>query len=419
MGKTIAEKILTAHSRREVKAGDIVIADVDFCFGQDGTSDLIINNLFRFFPQGKRIFDKRKAALVIDHNSPSPNLRVSNIHQKMRRFAQEEGIRLFEAGEGVCHQVILESGLVKPGGLIVGADSHTSTYGALNALATGMGSTDTSIAFAYGKNWFKVPQTIKIVCRGRLKKGVYAKDVALYLIGDLGAEGCTYYSLEFTGEVIEEMSIESRFVLANMSVECGAKCGIMLGDRKTEEWLRQTGVEDFSFVFPDEDAEYLRIEEYDFSELEPQIAQPHRVDNVCGVSEIGEIHIDQAFLGTCTNGRLEDLRIAAQILKGRRVKEGVRFIIAPASRKVFLSALEEGILQILAESGGIIVAPGCGPCVGTHNGVPADGEVVISSANRNFKGRMGNPKAHIFLASPATVAASAIEGKIADPRKYL
>ena len=414
MGKTIAEKILSKHSGKDAKADDIVIADIDFCFGQDGTSILIIDNLGE-----RKVFDKQKVCLVIDHNSPSPNLKISNIHQKMRRFTEKEKIKIFDIGEGVCHQVIPESGFIKPGFLIVGADSHTCTYGALNTLATGMGSTDVSIAFASGRNWFKVPQTIKIICKGRLQDGVYAKDVALYLIKELTSDGCTYQSIEFTGEIIESLSMDGRWTLANMSVESGAKCGIMLGDKKTEQWLRQRGIEDSSFVSPDKDAVYFDIKEYELSELEPQVAQPHSVDNVCPVSQLRNISINQAFLGTCTNGRLEDLRVAAHILKGKRVKDGVKFIIAPASRQILLSAIKEGILENLIESGGVIVPPGCGCCVGTHQGVPANGEIVISTANRNFKGRMGNPNAYIFLASPATVAASALAGKITDPRRIL
>lgn len=420
MGKTIAEKILSSHSGKDAKAGDIVIADVDFCFGQDGTSSLIIDNLNNSsLIQKKKIFDKQKSCLVIDHNSPSPNLKVSNIHQKMRRFAEEEGIKIFDVGEGVCHQIIPENGFIKPGFLVVGADSHTCTYGALNALSTGMGSTDVSIVFASGRNWFKVPQTIKIICKGKLQNGVYAKDVALYLIKELTSDGCTYQSIEFTGEVIENLSISGRCTLANMSVETGAKCGIMLGDKKTEQWLKEKGVRDFSFVFPDKDAIYSEIKEYNLSELEPQVAQPHSVDNVCSIRQLENISINQVFLGTCTNGRLEDLRVASQILKGRKIKKGIRFIIAPSSRQILLSAIKEGILEDLIEAGGVVVSPGCGCCVGTHNGVLADGEVAISTANRNFKGRMGNPNAYIFLASPATVAASALTGKITDPRKYL
>lgn len=418
MGKTIAEKILSSHSDKDAKAGDVLIAHLDFCFGQDGTSNLIIDNLNHLFGKKKsKIFDRKKTCLVIDHNSPSPNLKVSNIHKKMRRFAREQEIKIFEPGEGVCHQLIPENGFVKPGFLVAGADSHTCTYGALNVLATGMGSTDVSIAFASGKNWFKVPQTIKIILNGRLKAGVYAKDVALYLIGQLGSDGCTYQSIEFVGKIIEDLSMEGRFTLANMSVESGAKCAIMLGDSKTRQWLNKIGIETFHFVFPDLDAVYSDIKEYDLSELEPQVAQPHSVDNVCPISQLGDVRINQAFLGTCTNGRLEDLRVAAKILKGRKVSKDVKFIIAPASRRILLSAMAEEILEDLIKAGGVVVPPGCGCCVGTHQGIPADGEVIISTANRNFKGRMGNPNAYIFLASPATVAASAITGKITDPRK--
>ncbi|MDD5655338.1 MAG: aconitase/3-isopropylmalate dehydratase large subunit family protein, partial [Candidatus Omnitrophica bacterium] len=302
-----------------------------------------------------------------------------------------------------------------------GADSHTCTYGALGALSTGVGSTDLAIALATGKYWFKVPETIKIIVKGKLPKGVFAKDIILYIANDLGSDGATYKALEFSGPVIDRMDMDGRFTICNMVVELGAKCGIMPQDKKTIAWLKQraAGNRKIKAVFPDKDAKYARVIEYDISKLTPRVAKPHTVDNGAGISEVKGEKIDEAFLGTCTNGRLADLKVAAKVLKGRKVAKGVKFIIAPSSRKIYLEALKLGLISRFVEAGGAVVAPGCGPCVGTHNGIPADGETVISSANRNFKGRMGNPNARIFLGSPATVTASAIEGKIADPRKYL
>jgi len=306
------------------------------------------------------------------------------------------------------------------GDLVVGADSHTCTYGALNAFATGLGSTDIAASMISGKLWFKVPESIKIIIKGKIPEGVYAKDIILYIIGELTADGATYKSIEFTGEVIRKLSMESRFTICNMAVEMGAKVGMMEVDEETLRWLRKhSSKKKPKPVRPDKDAHYSEVLEFNISSLEPQVARPHRVDNVSPVSKVKGVRIDVVFLGTCTNGRLEDLKIAAKILKDRKIHREVRFIIAPASKAIYLEALKEGIIEIFIKAGAAVVAPGCGPCVGTHEGVPADGENVISTANRNFKGRMGNPKAFIYLASPATVAASALEGKIADPRDYI
>jgi 3-isopropylmalate/(R)-2-methylmalate dehydratase large subunit len=415
MGKTIAEKILSNKSKKDVYAGDIVIAEIDFCMGQDGTSPLAIKKFKEI--GGKKLFNPEKVALVIDHNSPSPSEKISELHKLMREFAYEQNCKLYEIGEGVCHQVIPEKGNIIPGDLVVGADSHTTTYGALGCCSTGIGSTDLAVVFISGKLWFKVPNSLKITLQGNLPKGVFSKDLALFLTKEITADGATYLSVEYEGEAISQLSLDARFTLCNMAVEIGAKFGIIQPDEKTINWLKERTKRKFEIITPDPDANYLAKKEFDVSSLTPQIAKPHSVENVCSVKEIEGTIIHQGFIGTCTNGRLEDLRIAANILKDKKVK--ARTIIAPASKDIYLSCLKEGIIETFLNSGCVVVNPGCACCVGTHQGIPSDGENVISSANRNFLGRMGNNKANIFLASPATVAASCIEGKIADPRKYL
>ena len=419
MAKTIAEKILSAHAGSDLMAGDIAICKVDFCFGQDGTSSLIIDS---FRKSGKKkVFDPAKFCMVIDHSAPSPNIGVSEIHKKMRAFAHKTGVGLYDAGIGVCHVVIPEAGHVKPGSLILGADSHTCTYGALNALSTGVGSTDLAIALISGKNWFKVPESVKIDITGTLKKGVYSKDIILHIIGDMMANGCTYNSVEFYGDTIKRLSLDARLTITNMAVEMGAKFGVMEFDEKVGHFLQKTsGIKSgIRPVKADKGARYVKTKEYDVSKLEPMIAMPHAVDNVTGMEKARNIKISEVFIGTCTNGRLEDLKIAAGILKKRKVKDGIRCIVAPASLNIFKDAVTEGYIRTFVEAGCVVVSPGCGPCVGTHEGILADGEAAISTANRNFKGRMGNPNSFIYLASPATAAASAIKGKIADPRDYL
>jgi 3-isopropylmalate/(R)-2-methylmalate dehydratase large subunit len=337
----------------------------------------------------------------------------------MRRFAQAKKVSLYDVGSGVCHQVIPEKGNIVSGELVVGADSHTCTYGALNAFSTGMGSTDLSIVLASGKTWLKVPETIKILVDGKLPKGVYSKDLILHIIGDLGANGANYKSVEFCGKAIEDLSMDARFTICNMAIEMGAKTGIMEADERTFNWLNKYSKKTPHPLSSDEDAAYYRVLVYEAKKIEPMVAKPHTVDNTSKVEEVEGTPIDQAFLGTCTNGRLEDLKIAASILKGKQVYPEVKFVVAPASRLIYLEAAKQGIISTLVEAGAIILTPGCGPCVGTHQGVPADGEVVLSTANRNFKGRMGNPNAFIYLASPATVAASVISGKITNPKKYV
>lgn len=410
MGKTLAEKILSKKSKKDVKAGDIVLADLDFLMGQDGTSPLAIESFKKF--GGVKVFNPKKIALIIDHSAPSPDEEISSLHKLIREFANEQKCFLFDIGEGICHQIMLEN-FVKPGDLIIGADSHTCTYGALSCLATGVGSSDLAAGLISGKLWFKVPESMKIKLSGKIKKGVFAKDIILYLIGKITAEGANYLSVEFEGELIHHLSIEGRFTICNMVVEMGAKFGIMPYDENTKEWLKK----DYPKISADKDAKYLEKKEFNLSSLEPQIAIPHSVDNVCKVKEIEGTAIHQGFLGTCTNGRIEDLKIAAKILQGKKIKS--RLIVAPSSKRIYLQALKENIIKTLTESGAVVVNPGCACCVGTHQGIPSDGENVISSANRNFKGRMGNNKANIFLSSPATVAASCLFGKITDPRKLL
>ena len=417
LGKTIAEKILSHKSGRDVKANDIVIADLDFIMGQDGTSPLAIKAFQDM--QAARVFDPARIAMVIDHSSPSPLEGVSELHRQMRVFAREQQINFYDIGEGVCHQLVPEQGHVVPGDLVIGADSHTCTYGAINALSTGVGSTDLAAGIISGKLWFKVPETFKFILNGRLGEGVYSKDLILFLIGDVTADGATYMAAEYGGEAVADLSIEARFTISNMAIEMGAKCGLMEADQKTVEWVQQHSRKEFKPVFADPDANYARVKEYDVSALEPQIARPHTVDNVVGISQLGEVPIQQGVIGTCTNGRMEDLRIAAQILKGQKISKEARLIIAPASRQIMIDAMREGLMEIFLQAGAAVVTPGCGPCVGTHNGVPSDGENVISTANRNFKGRMGNNKAFVYLGSPATVAASVITGQITDPRQFL
>jgi len=416
MGKTIAEKVLSSHSGKDCHAGDLTIANVDFCMSQDGTSTMMIRELesLGFCKPATR----RGMAVVIDHNSPCPSVDVSKIHARIRTFASKNAIPLFDVGEGVCHQLIPESGRVLPGDLVVGADSHTCTYGALNLCSTGLGSTDVAAAVHTGKLWFKVPNTHSLKVNGALSGRVSAKDLVLDVIGRVSAEGATYKSVEFSGRTIDSMGMDGRMTIANMSVEMGAKFCPFGFDDTTNAWYSSIGVRAPSGVASDEDAEYEKSLDLDASNLVPKVARPHAVDNVVDAAQLTGTEVQQVFLGTCTNGRLADLEAAATLLKGKHVKKGVRFVVAPASRKIFLDAAERGIVSQLLKAGAIFVAPGCGPCVGTHAGIPSDGDNVLSTANRNFKGRMGNNKdVNIFLASPWTAAATALSGSITDPRE--
>jgi 3-isopropylmalate/(R)-2-methylmalate dehydratase large subunit len=417
MGKTISEKIISEHTDIDVNIGDFVVARVDVAMVQDGTGPLSVQELKKLGME--KVFDKDNTILFIDHASPSPKKELSNAHKVLREFSKKTGAYLSEIGEGVCHQRLVED-WVNPGNIVVGADSHTCTAGALGAFATGMGSTDIALAFALGKVWLKVPESFKFILNGKLQEGVYSKDIILHIIGMIGADGATYKAIEFDGEVIDELSIDSRFVITNMAIEAGGKTGLIHTDKITKKFLEQRGRGDkYREIKADNDANYEEVFEIDVSKIEPTISLPHTVDNTKKISDIEETKIDQVFIGTCTNGRIEDLRIASSILKGRKRHPDTRLIIIPASIDVYKDALKDGLIEIFVEAGAAIESPGCGPCVGVHKGVLADGERVLSTQNRNFKGRMGNPEGFIFLASPATAAATAIEGKIADPRKYL
>jgi len=414
--QTVAEKILSRHAGKTLAAGDFAVCRIDFAFGQDGTSLIIIDRIKELgISRLKTAF-----CMVIDHSAPSPSEGVSMVHKKMRDFSKNFKTNIFDVGSGVCHQVIPESGHILPGDLVLGADSHTCTYGAIGAFSTGVGSTDLAIALATGKNWFKVPSTIKIVVKGKLPKGVFAKDIILQMIGKLKSDGATYKAIEFSGPVINNLGMDGRFTIANMLVEMGAKCGFMPVDQKTIAWLKKRVPKNkkIQAITADKGAVYESVHEFDISHLRPMISLPHSVDNVAQVSSLKKVKISEAFLGTCTNGRIDDFLAAAKVLNKRKVSPQVKLIIAPSSRQVYLEALALGLVEIFIKSGAVIVGPGCGPCVGTHNGIPSDKESVISTANRNFKGRMGNPSAFIYLASPATVAASAIKGYISDPRSY-
>ncbi len=416
MDQTIAEKVLSSHSGSECKAGNIVVASVDFCMSQDGTSTMMIRELESLGFSAPKT--KRGMAVVIDHNSPCPSVDVAKIHSKIRDFARTRSIPIHDVGDGVCHQVVPENGYVLPGDLAVGADSHTCTYGALNACSTGLGSADVAAAAFTGKLWFKVPESFSVRVGGSFADRVGAKDLALKVIGTLSADGATYKSLEFSGEAIDSLSMDGRFTIANMAVEMGAKFSPFRFDSKTAEWLTQHGLRAGNAISSDDGAAYEKSFEFDASDLVPKVAKPHSVANVVDASDLRGTSIQQAFLGTCTNGRISDLEAAAALLKDRHIGRGVRMIVAPASRNILLSAMDRGIITQLLKAGATIVAPGCGPCVGTHAGIPSDGENVISTANRNFKGRMGNNKdVGIYLASPETVAASAIKGEITDPRE--
>jgi len=417
MGKTIAEKIIGEHCGKDVRPGDIVVAKVDVAMVQDGTGPLSVQELQKM--NMEHVINPEKTILFLDHASPSPRKELSNAHIILRKFAKKTGAVLSEVGEGVCHQRLVES-YANPGNMVVGADSHTCTAGALGAFATGMGSTDIALAFALGKVWLRVPNTFKFIINGKLSKGVYSKDIILFIIGMIGSDGATYKAMDFIGDTISTLSMESRFVISNMAIEAGAKTGLIPTDDVTKSYLESRGRGDkYREIQADDDAEYENIFTIDAGKIEPQIAFPHTVDNTKTFPEAKGIKINQVYIGSCTNGRLEDLKIAASILKGKKKDPGVRLIVIPASKEVYLNALREGFIEIFVEAGANVLAPGCGPCVGVHEGALGDGEVVLSTQNRNFKGRMGNPEGFIYLSSPATAAYSAIKGVISDPREIL
>ncbi|WMW23426.1 3-isopropylmalate dehydratase large subunit [Methanolobus mangrovi] len=409
----MSEKIFSRASGKKAKANDFVMADIDFAMAHDGTSVLAVR-AFREMEE-ERVWNPEKIVIPFDHLTPANTDTTAALQHDIRGWIKDQGIKNFyDIGEGICHQLLPENGFALPGKLVVGADSHSCTYGAFGAFGTGVGATDMAEIFASGKLWFKVPESIKITAEGKFNKGIYAKDLTLKIIGTLGIAGATYKAAEFYGSTIESLSISGRMTLCNMAIEMGAKTGIVPPDSTTFDFLKDIAVEDYEPVYADEDAAYSKEYDFDTNELEPQIAIPHQVDNVSDISDIKPTKLDQAFIGTCTNGRLEDLEVAASILKGEKV--AIRTIVVPASRNVLIEAIRKGTIETLLEAGVTIGSPGCGPCLGGHMGVIGKGEVCISTANRNFKGRMGTG-GYIYLASPATAAASALTGEITDPRE--
>jgi len=415
VGMTFAQKVLARKAGLDtVAVGQIVEIEPDVCMSHDNTAAIAKT----FAKIGvEKVKNPERFVVVLDHTVPAATEKYALGHKEIREFVRKQGIeRFYDAGVGICHQVLPEKGFALPGRLILGSDSHTTTYGAFGAFSAGIGRSEMAVLYATSKIWLKTPASFKIVVSGRLKAPVTSKDLILKIIGALGADGALYKSVEYTGEAIEEMSIASRMVLCNMAIEMGAKNGVCLPDDKTFAFLEGRATQEYKPVLPDADAEYERVLEFDASSLAPQVAKPHTVDNVVPVEEVAGTKIDQALLGTCTNGRLEDLRLAAKILDGKTLAHGVRMLVLPASQEVLLQALSDGLIDPLVKAGAMLLNPGCGPCLGAHQGVLAPGEVCLSTANRNFKGRMGSADAEIYLASPATVAASAITGAITDPR---
>jgi methanogen homoaconitase large subunit len=409
---TISEKIFSRASGHRAEAGEIVEAEVDYAMSHDGTSVLAIR---AFTEMGsERVWNPERIVIPFDHIVPANNSTAADLQRMVRTWAKDQGIvHFFEGGAGICHQVFPEEGFALPGSLLVGADSHSCTYGAFGAFGTGVGATDMAEIYSRGRLWFKVPETVAVRISGRLGEMVLAKDLTLMLVGEIGSDGATYQALEYLGETVEDLSISGRMTLCNMGVEMGAKAAIVPADRTTEEYLRGRAKGPYQQIRSDPDS-YDSEMEFDVSELSPQVAAPFRVDNVRPVGDLAGTEVDQVFIGTCTNGRLEDLEVAARILKGKEVK--ARTLVIPASKEVLLQALSSGVLEVIVRAGAMLATPGCGPCLGAHMGVLAEGEVCLSTANRNFPGRMGKGGL-VYLASPATAAASAISGEITDPRE--
>jgi len=414
----ITEKILArASGKNMVQTGEIVDADVDMIMVHDLTGPLAVEAFKRIGIE--KVWNHQKVVVILDHQVPAESIKAAELHKIMRQFAKEQNLLIYDVGRGgVCHQVMPERGHVVPGSVIVGADSHTCTYGAFGSFATGIGSTEAAAVFARGKIWLKVPDAIRINVNGKFGRYVTAKDLVLNIIGKLGVDGAIYKSVEFTGPTIREMSIAGRMTICNMAVEMGAKNGIVEPDEITCKFLkgRIKTMPDFEALRSDKDASYGATIEFNIAELEPQVACPSSVDNVKPVSDVGNVPVEQAFIGSCTNGRIEDLRLAAQVMKGKKVKDGVRALVIPASMEVYKQALIEGLTEIFTDAGAVVCGAACGPCLGGHIGLLAAGETCISTSNRNFIGRMGSKEANVYLASPATVAASSVKGKITDPR---
>lgn len=412
----ITEKILAKASHRdEVSAGDTVNADIDLAMSHDGTSPPTIKVFEKI---ADKVWNPDKIVLVFDHNVPANTMGSAEFQQVVREFARKQGINnIYKQGEGICHQVLPEMGHVKPSTVIVGADSHTCTYGAFGAFSTGLGATDLAMVYATGQTWFKVPESLKINVTGNLPENVYSKDLILNIIKRIGSYGATYKSLEFHGNVIDELSVDARMTMTNMVIECGAKNGIMIPNKSTKQYLKARNVNDYTITRPDIDAGYEKIYDFEVDDLQPQVACPHNVDNVEDVGKVEGITINQAVLGSCTNGRYEDLEQAASIIQGHKVHDDVQLLVFPASRKIYSDAIDSGIIKTLLDANAIICNPGCGPCLGAHMGVMTDDMTCIATTNRNFLGRMGSAKSQVYLSNPEVVVASAINGEITDPSK--
>jgi homoaconitate hydratase family protein len=417
VGKTFSEKILGRKAGREVSAGEVVTVAPDYCLSHDNSAAII----GEFKKLGlEKVRAKEKLVIILDHIVPAADEKYAQNHKTIREFVAAQGLpNFFDIQHGVCHQVLSEAGFALPGKLIVGSDSHTTTYGAFGAFAAGIGRTEAASIWATDEIWLRVPETLRVEFSGKLQAAVFAKDVILKVIGDNGADRANYEAVEFAGPAAEDFSLSSRMVMANMAAEMGAKNGYFEADEKTLDWVRKRAQAEYEIIRSDKDATYDAVLKYDLSAVEPQIACPHTVDNVRPVREVEGVPFHQALIGTCTNGRLEDIETAARIMKGKKVHPNIRALVLPASREVYVDAMRKGFLEILSEAGCVLLNPGCGPCLGAHEGLLAAGEVVVSTSNRNFRGRMGSRDSEIYLASPATAAASVIEGKITDPRKYL
>ncbi|MDK2919411.1 MAG: 3-isopropylmalate/(R)-2-methylmalate dehydratase large subunit [Candidatus Petromonas sp.] len=416
MGMTMTQKILAAHAGlNKVRAGQFVEVNLDMVLGNDVTTPVAITE---FKKMGKKeVFDKQKVAIVPDHFTPNKDIKSAEHCKIVREFAHEKEIEnYFEIGEmGIEHALLPEKGLVVAGDVVIGADSHTCTYGALGAFSTGVGSTDMAAGMATGKCWFKVPSAIKFELKGKPQKWVSGKDIILHIIGMIGVDGALYKSMEFVGEGVKNLSMDDRFSMANMAIEAGGKNGIFIVDETTIEYIKEHSTKEYAVYKPDEDAEYDKIYEIDLGTIRPTVAFPHLPDNTRTIDEVGDIKIDQVVIGSCTNGRIEDLRAVAKILKNRKVAKGIRVIIFPATQKIYLQALEEGLIETFIKAGAVVSTPTCGPCLGGHMGILAKGERAVATTNRNFVGRMGHPESEVYLSSPAVAAASALTGKITNP----
>jgi 3-isopropylmalate/(R)-2-methylmalate dehydratase large subunit len=419
MGMTLAEKILAAHcDRQEVRPGELINCRVDFVLANDVTAPLAIEQ-FRKLSVAS-VFDRQRVAMIPDHFTPNKDIRSAENARAMKEFALEQGLVYYEQGRGgIEHALLPDHGWVLPGEVVVGADSHTCTYGALGCFATGMGSTDIACAMATGDIWMRVPPSLKLVYHGQLKPWVGGKDIILHTIADMGTDGALYSAMEFQGEAISGLPMEGRFTMANMAIEAGAKAGLMMPDATTLGYVKARARRDWQTYEPDPDAEYAEVRQYDVGELEPTVALPHSPGNAVPLSQAPRVEIDQVFIGSCTNGRLSDLRLAGQIMAGRQVHPRVRCIVIPASHDIYMAALKEGLLATFAEAGCAVSTPTCGPCLGGYMGILAEGERCVATSNRNFPGRMGHPQAEVYLANPAVAAASAVAGRLAGPEEVL